>query len=76
MKSLILAALLTFSVTGCNTSKPIIKQQNLLVKCQELPNLTGKTGKDVFNIMTIWGSMYAECKERHSSLVDAIENKK
>ena len=61
-------------VVGCGTKKPLIEQQNLLVKCQSLPNLEGTTGKAVLNTMTIWGSMYSECSERHDALVDAVNN--
>lgn len=61
-------------VIGCGTKKPPIEQQNLLVKCESLPNLEGTTGKAVLSTMTVWGSMYSECSERHNALIDAVNN--
>lgn len=76
MKSLIPSLVLVLSLSACGHTKPFIEQQNLLVKCQELPDHVGTTGKDVINTMTTWGALYTECKERHNALVNAVTTQK
>jgi hypothetical protein len=51
-------------------------QANLLIKCpEELPAVTGITGKDLLQSLLEDSDLYNECSARHNALVDALEEK-
>lgn len=79
MKTNVLVLLLSLSLlTGC--SKYVVEAPsypaNLTVKCSEnLPELTGTTGKDLVTLLQDWAMDYHECKNIHNGLVDVIETR-
>mgnify|MGYP006451952249 FL=1 len=46
---------------------------NLLVSCQELPQLKGNSLGDLYKYTTNLITLYNECAIRHDSLVKAVE---
>ena len=52
--------------------KQAVIQENLLSKCDVLPELEGGAGSDAY----VWGlrvvAQYNDCATRHNGLVDAI----
>src|SRR5690554_6093486 len=68
------ACVLSLSLSGCLTLRPVVNpQENLMVKVpMELPQMTDGTGATLGETMKTWASYYHECRIRQHGLVDAI----
>lgn len=71
MNRLTLILLLSLLCSCATVIPPKVEQSNLLVTCEDLPDLNGATGADVLSTLITWGSMYRECQIRHNELVKA-----
>ncbi|EPP0959641.1 hypothetical protein ACULX3_002270 [Cronobacter turicensis] len=51
-------------------------QENLKTKCSaQLPRLTGTTGRDAAELLTLYLELYGQCAARHNQLVDEINQR-
>ncbi|PUW43198.1 hypothetical protein AUM99_18400 [Cronobacter sakazakii] len=51
-------------------------QENLKTKCSaQLPRLTGTTGRDAAELLTLYLELYGQCVARHNQLVDEINQR-
>lgn len=80
-----LLVILLSACAGKVENRPIIEQENLLVKCTaDTPVPTnfildkdGKkvyTGKELFRVLIEWQTVYNNCAVVHNSLVDTIND--
>lgn len=77
LSSALFIVILASILTACGSqTRPKVEQVNLLVKCEDLPDVTGTTGAEVLSTLITWGGMYRECQLRHNSLVQAIDGEK
>ena len=69
-----LIAVCLVALTGCATVPPaqVKPPASLMTKCLPLNKLGGITGKDMLQNIVANASVYHECADKHSKLIEAL----